>query len=306
MSKKTTQLQVRTEVTMLCVTASVQFALCVYSSFTPCSSDSRKTSNSAQQGCISMIIILFLTRHLVYILILWRCTPRGGGDPEKYTLFIHYSNQWQQGCPIAKRGDVIWQQMKRKSEAVNASISEFSQLAQHYMFAWVQDKAQFVLTHGKINIAINSVSFSLPCIFLSSLLFLVSPCCWNKQSANTAGRFKIFTYSVLAESWSHYLNLSDVYQSNKPKDWLTYWGNCSFLTTRHPPYLQTNTLIYSRKSSLSRTSIWFLLLLNSKLAKKSKYSSKSSHLPYSRGCISATYPLTQRHISKEIDTCKNW
>lgn len=121
----------RSEWRSQCCVWRVQIALRVYSSSTPCSSDSRKTSNSAQQGCISMIIILFLTRHLVYILILWRYTPRGGGDPEKYTLFIHYSKHWQQGCPIAKRGDVIWQQMKRKSEA------EFSELAQHYMFAWV-------------------------------------------------------------------------------------------------------------------------------------------------------------------------
>lgn len=72
-----------------------------------------------------------------------------------------------------------------------------------------------------------------------------------------------------------------------------------------PPYTHTHTL-YCRESLISRISIWFMLWLNSNLAEKNKYSSKSSgspHLAYSRECLSAAYPpYTCTHVRTHVHT----
>lgn len=113
--------------------------------------------------------------------------------PEQNTFIIAAPSS--KGAPSVKRRDDIWEQMRRGSEAVDASVAEVSLLARHCMFAWVKDKAQLVLAalRGEINIAVTSFSFSFPCISLSSLPFLLTSCSRNDQSAEAACRCKIFT-----------------------------------------------------------------------------------------------------------------
>lgn len=91
---------------------------------------------------------------------------------------------------------------------------------------------------------------------------MLSPCCLDEQSTDTACLCKIFTYSVLAQNKGHYLSLSYVYHSNKPNDSQVLWRNCSFLTISRRPHHthNTHTQVSCRESSISRTSIWFMAL----------------------------------------------
>lgn len=81
------------------------------------------TPSSAQQGSFSTIIIQSPSHSLEYRLILWRCNLSRGGAPEKYTLFTHYSNHQQQGCPHCKEKGCHLGQMRRKSEAVDVRLA---------------------------------------------------------------------------------------------------------------------------------------------------------------------------------------